>query len=217
MTLSMDVFYSFRSPYCYVLNSRLRKLEVDWDARVVLRPVYPIAIRDRDFFKRTDPLRRAYHILDAAREAEFLGLPYRRPVPDPVVSDLEKDTFAEDQPHIHRLVRLAQAAARNGDGLPFADAVMTLLWDGQTDNWHEGDHLAQTIDGAGLNYAALAATAEHESEALDAEIEANQVDQRGAGHWGVPLMTFDGEPFYGQDHFDQLLWRMKRGGLSARS
>jgi len=29
-----------------------------------------------------------------------------------------------------------------------------------------------------------------------------------AGHWGVPLMVYKGEPFYGQDRFDQLLWRM---------
>ena len=31
-----------------------------------------------------------------------------------------------------------------------------------------------------------------------------------AGHWGVPLMVFEEEPFYGQDRFDHLLWRMKR-------
>ena len=31
-----------------------------------------------------------------------------------------------------------------------------------------------------------------------------------AGHWGVPLVVFEEEPFYGQDRFDQLLRRMKR-------
>ena len=29
------------------------------------------------------------------------------------------------------------------------------------------------------------------------------------GHWGVPLMIFQSEAFYGQDRFDQLIWRMK--------
>ena len=28
-------------------------------------------------------------------------------------------------------------------------------------------------------------------------------------HWGVPLMVFQGETFYEQDRFDQLIWRMK--------
>ncbi len=28
-------------------------------------------------------------------------------------------------------------------------------------------------------------------------------------HWGVPLMVFQGETFYRQDRFDQLIWRMK--------
>jgi len=32
-----------------------------------------------------------------------------------------------------------------------------------------------------------------------------------AGHWGVPLMVYKAEPFYGQDRFDQLLWRIKEG------
>jgi len=33
-----------------------------------------------------------------------------------------------------------------------------------------------------------------------------------AGHWGVPLMVYRDEPFYGQDRFDQLLWRIKTEG-----
>ena len=29
-------------------------------------------------------------------------------------------------------------------------------------------------------------------------------------------MVFAGEPFFGQDRFDQLLWRLKQNGLEER-
>ena len=47
-------------------------------------------------------------------------------------------------------------------------------------------------------------------------VEANQIAQRAAGHWGVPMMTFNGEAFFGQDRFDQLKWRMEQQGLQRR-
>ena len=38
--------------------------------------------------------------------------------------------------------------------------------------------------------------------------------QEAAGHWGVPLIDFQGEPFFGQDRLDVLLWRMTKAGLA---
>ena len=32
-------------------------------------------------------------------------------------------------------------------------------------------------------------------------------------HWGVPTMVFQGEPFFGQDKIELLLWRMQQKGL----
>ena len=49
-------------------------------------------------------------------------------------------------------------------------------------------------------------------EKFDAAIEENQTAHQAAGHWGVPLMVFEGEPFYGQDRIDLLVWRMRRKG-----
>ena len=51
---------------------------------------------------------------------------------------------------------------------------------------------------------------------LDAIIEDNENAQTVAGHWGVPLFVFAGEPFFGQDRVDHLLWRMKQTGLKER-
>ena len=55
-----------------------------------------------------------------------------------------------------------------------------------------------------------------ESERLNAVIEESQVAQRAAGHYGVPMIAFNGEPFFGQDRFDQFKWRLEQQGLKAR-
>lgn len=216
MVFVIDLYYSFRSPYCYFLNDRLSNLEKDWDVKINLRPVYPLAIRDPEFFLRSDPLRRAYHILDSKRVAEYLNIPYRRPIPDPVVSDLENDTFSEDQPFITPVTRLAAAASLNGDGFKFANSVMKMMWDGSTDNWHENKHLEKATETAGLNWQTLCGIIKNNWKELDKNISINQEEQRAAGHWGVPLMVLDGEPFYGQDRFLELHSRMIDKGLQRR-
>lgn len=216
MSHTVDVYYSFRSPYCYLLTPRLVALEQEWDANVVLRPVFPIAVRDAGFFKRVDPLYRPYHLRDSIRLAEYLGIPYRRPVPDPIQQDLKTGEIAAEQPYIRHVTRLAMAAAEEGHGLAFADHMMRLLWNGRTDNWHEGTHMSEAMTAAGLDAAALDARARGDADALDRQIEANQSAQRALGHWGVPLMVYEKEPFYGQDRFDHLLWRMRQNGMKER-
>jgi hypothetical protein len=39
----------------------------------------------------------------------------------------------------------------------------------------------------------------------------------GAGHWGVPTFVFEGEPYFGQDRMDLLLWRLRQRGLRPRA
>ena len=56
-----------------------------------------------------------------------------------------------------------------------------------------------------------------EPEKYDTALEENALGLEAAGHWGVPVMVFDGEPFYGQDRLDLLLWRMRQKGLKSGS
>ena len=84
MTLTYDLYWSFRSPYSYLVTRRLVALERDYAVRANVRPVYPLAVRTPEFFDRVDPLWVGYLQLDIRREAEFLGLPIRWPRPDPV-------------------------------------------------------------------------------------------------------------------------------------
>ena len=55
-----------------------------------------------------------------------------------------------------------------------------------------------------------------DTPAFVAIVENNQVDQRAAGHWGVPMTVFNNEAFFGQDRFDQLVFRLKQQGLQKR-
>lgn len=216
--LSFDLYWSMRSPYCYLALDRLLEIERGYDVDINLRVVYPIAVRDADFFKvRASKHYRPYNLLDTARLAERFGIAFRRPVPDPVAQNLDTGEIAADQPHVFKLTRLAALAADKGRGLAFLDQVARLVWDGSTDNWHEGDHLARAMDRAGLNGAEMLEEVVRSADAIDAEIHVNEAAQDTAGHGGVPLMVFDGEPFFGQDRLDLLLWRMGQHGLTERA
>ena len=216
MTLEYDLFWSFRSPYSYLVTPRLAALERDYDVRATVRPVLPIAVREPDFFTTSDPLWTSYLLRDIVRTGEFLGLPIRWPRPDPVVMDMATRIYPAEQPHIHRLTNLGVAAAERGRGLAFLDTVSRLIWSGAVTDWHQGDHLAHAAADAGLNLAEMdAAIAANEAHYADA-VAANQAAQRAGGHYGVPLMVFGGEPFFGQDRFDQLKWRLEQQGMTRR-
>ena len=79
-------------------------------------------------------------------------------------------------------------AEERGRGIEFAEQTSGVIW--STDDWHKGDHLADATRRAGLDLAE---------------------------HWGVPTCVFDGEPFFGQDRLDLLLWGLEQNGLKELS
>ena len=215
MTLKADLYWSFRSPYSFFAIGRYRAMAGQYDLEIALRPVYPLAIRQPDFFERSHANWLRYTMTDVARLSQYLGIAIAPPRPDPIVQDRATGRIADEQPYIFRLVRLGQAAARRGWALEFCAEVADLIWGG-VENWHEGDHLAGAAKRAGLDLAELDAEALADAEGLDAELAANQAALEAAGHWGVPTLVFSGEPFFGQDRIDVALWRMKQAGLKER-
>ena len=216
MTLAYDLYWSFRSPYSYFVMKRLVELERDYDVACNVRVVYPIAVRQPEFFDNNDPLWVQYFMRDIFRCAQFLELPFAWPSPDPVVMDMATRKYPKDQPYIYRLTQLGQAATEAGKGLAFLDEVSRTIWGSGVRGWHEGDHLAKAAERAGLNPAELDAKIAADPDHYDKAIKASQDAQREGGHYGVPLMVFDGEPFFGQDRFDQMKWRMEQKGLAGR-
>src|SRR6202166_4165625 len=130
LPLSVDLFFSFRSPYSYLALSKTLKLVSEYDATVNLRPVYPLAVRVPGFFKKTNPQFARYVVLDSSRVAQHENIPFRFPRPDPIVQNMATLEVAEQQPYIHRLTRLGAAAQLDGRSLAFADAISRVLWDG---------------------------------------------------------------------------------------
>ncbi len=216
MTHTVDLYWSFRSPYSYIVVPKLLELERDWDAKVQVKPVLPIAVRQPDFFAQADPLWFSYLMRDCIRSAEFAGMTLRWPRPDPVVMDFATRTYPKEQPYIHRLTRLGQLASERGHGLALLRAVSHVIWSGEVEGWHEGDHLANALAAIGLDLAEMDAVQAAEAERLDAAIKQNEADQRLGGHYGVPLMVYQGEPFFGQDRYDQLVWRMQQNGMAKK-
>lgn len=211
MVPTVDVFWSFRSPYSYLVTPDLLKLRDDYDVEVKLRPVLPIALRAKQaLFNPADQAKVRYIILDAVRRAEYLGMKLELPSPDPIVQDMATFEVAEDQPYVYRLTALGIEAERRGKGVDLAFAISHLVWGG-TRGWDQGDRLKQAVASADLDIDDMeAAIAQYD---YLAEIVHNQKMLEKAGHWGVPTMVFQGEPFFGQDRIDTLRWRLDQSGL----
>ncbi|WP_131114695.1 hypothetical protein [Lichenihabitans psoromatis] len=65
-------------------------------------------------------------------------------------------------------------------------------------------------------WAAQSAVDAHH-ERFEAQLAENDQALKAAGHWGVPTIIFENEPFFGQDRFDMLVWRLKQRGIASRS
>lgn len=216
MTLSVDLFFSFRSPYSYLALPKTLKLVEDYGLAVNLRPVYPLAVRVPGFFKKTNPQFARYVVRDSTRVAEYERIPFRFPRPDPIVQDMTTLEVAAEQPYIRRLTRLGAMAQLDGRSLEFTYAIARVLWDGSVAGWNAGDHLARAAEKAGFDLAAMDASISADADRYEQVIAENEKDHAASGHWGVPTFVFENEPFFGQDRIDLLLWRLQGKGLTRR-
>ncbi|MEO0551454.1 MAG: DsbA family protein [Pseudomonadota bacterium] len=214
MTETVDVFWSFRSPYSRLVTPDLLKLSEDFDVDVQLRVVLPIAVRSPDALFDPDNRKAPMYIVrDSMRRGEMLGRPIVFPTqPDPIVQDFKTMEVSKEQPYIYRLSKLGVEANRRGKGIELADRVSDLIFGG-TKGWDQGDLLKNAVAEAGLDLDELDA-AIADGDHMD-EIESNQDALEAAGHWGVPTMLFKDEPFFGQDRVDTLRWRLGLVGLAT--
>jgi 2-hydroxychromene-2-carboxylate isomerase len=216
--LVVDVYWSFRSPYSYLAAPRLASWQRQYRVKLHFRPVLPLLVRRPDFFERLDPLFLSYLEIDAHRTAEILGLPYQWGKPDPVSTHIDENgihRMDKVQPYIYRLTYLGVLAEERGYGIEFAEQVSRLIW--STNDWDKGTLLADATRRAGLNLTELDTALERDKARLEAIVKENQQGLAASGHWGVPTFVFAGEPFFGQDRLDALLWRLRQNGLEEVS
>lgn len=205
MTKSVDVWFSLQSDYCYFLVDRLLRL-ADAGVAVKIRPVLGLVLRMPEMTRDRSALEQAHFLLDTQRTAAFLGLPHAPPDPSPIQFEQGAWVASVEQPHIERLFSLFVGACAEGRALPFLDVVVRGLWDGSQPGWDRSGFLEAAMARIGLDHDDV--LARHPWAEVEPVLCANHEAMLAAGHWGVPLMAYEGEPFYGQDRFDQLLWRM---------
>lgn len=71
-TKTVEVFYSFRSPYSQLVVPRLRKISSKYSCSISIRPLLPMVTRGLP----VPPEKEHYIVLDAAREARLWGIPF---------------------------------------------------------------------------------------------------------------------------------------------
>lgn len=233
----VDVFWSMRSPYCYIALDRCLELQKKYHLNLKLRIVYPIAIHDASFFEAAKMMkyRLPYQNIDIFRTAAFHGVQMVYPVPDPVAqSPDDKSPYGviapfggigaaaaeSEQPDIQVLCRTAFGAEEMGKGWDYLNGVMRLVWNGQKVPWNKDNyaHVRNAIQAAGIDADKLIADVHADPARYDKMIMANQDMQldNDCEHTGVPNFVFRGEPFFGQDRMSMLIWRLKQYGLRER-
>tara|TARA_B100000686_G_scaffold62243_1_gene66918 strand:- start:2677 stop:3342 length:666 start_codon:yes stop_codon:yes gene_type:complete len=216
MTIYVDLYYTMRSPYCYLATPTLAQLVKQYDLFFNLKPVYPLAVSDPTFFEKVNPMWPPYLSIDTRRIAERLNIPFRWPRPDPVVQDMTTRKISNHQPYITRLTHFAQIAADKGQGLEYICSVSALLYDPEISGWNEGDYLRNTMSDVKLDFDEFQQIAEQQASQLETKVQNNRKEQLDSGHWGAPLFVYQGEVFFGQDRIDDLIWYLKKAGLDVR-
>ena len=191
---------------------RMLELHRDYTARVNLRVVHPIFIRYNEFFDKAHKNWMPYFIVDLIRNIEFLGIPFGPPRPDPINNELPADS--PDHP-VLQLTPLGIAAESMGKGIEFAREISAMVWDGTVDGWNTGDNIEKATERSGLKLADLEKWAADNTEQWPEILAANNAALE-EHHWGVPTFVFNNEPFFGQDKFELLRWRLEKNGLKRR-
>ena len=191
---TIEVWFSFRSPYSWIAFPRVRKLAHHYGARLELRFILPMVMRGLP----VPPVKTMYITLDTKREADRVGLPYGCIV-DPV------------GPGAARALAVLHHAIKLGCGEDFAELGMRAAFaDGIA--LAENAGLYDVARRAGLTDAQTAAALADESWREVAET--NRQALFDAGLWGAPTYRVNGGPaHWGQDR----LWALEQDLLSALS
>lgn len=227
--LKVDVFYSMRSPYSWLSLHRLTWLNSFYNCDVTIKVIFPVAVRTPAAFGGGSGhkgggrwYKWADTVHDAARSGKFQGVPFRFADPDPVMQNhwpFENENSGlipplDQQPYIAWLTRLGNAAQLEGKSLEYVNQVSPLIWGGESDFWPADVEAA--VKRADIDYDATIKDIQKNPQKYDDVWIANQDEFYKSGHGGVPCMVFRGEPFFGQDRVEQLLWRLRQNGLTER-
>lgn len=183
---TIEAWFSFRSPYSWLVLPRIRQLADSHGAKLKLRPLLPMVMRGL----AVPRVKTLYIALDCKREAERLGLPFGKIV-DPVGAGAERALAV-----LHHAIDLGlgEQFAESGLKAAFADGLALA----------EDSGLYAAARRAGLNDAQTAAALADDS--WRDRVELNRAALLDAGLWGAPSFRVSGcEAHWGQDR----LWMLE--------
>ena len=215
--MKIDLYFSYRSPYSYLILPRMLKLKEKYDIEINFKVVYPIAIRMPEWFEGKNIFTYFFFkMLDMRRQAKKLGIPFTTKLkPDPIRQNIMTGKISSHQPYIFDICHLGQMAQMKGVGMEFAFEVSSLIFGG-VENWNTDENLSEAAKKVGLDLNQLRDSVNVHEEEIIGQIKQNQVDQLNAGHHGVPLTVIGDKHFFGQDQFDKIMKTLKENGLKER-
>lgn len=222
--LRVTLCTSYRSPYAYLGMDRYAALEMDYNVKIDVKYVFPIAIRDPSFFAKASDYRYLYDPHDMGRIAKRRGIPYfvdfsGKTWVDPVkTKDVIKVAPREEQDIIYNLYAVSTLVQTEHPehNLAFAQRMFRRIYDGTAPmTWP--DEMDDVLDSIGLDGKAIVKKATNNVDKYVEIVEENQKWCHASGHGGVPNAVFRGEPFWGQDRIKTLIWRMEQNGLTRRT
>ncbi|GIR02212.1 MAG: DSBA oxidoreductase [Gammaproteobacteria bacterium] len=215
--MKIDLYFSYRSPYSYLILPRMLKLKEKYDIEINFKVVYPIAIRMPEWFEGKNFFTFFFFkMIDMRLQAKKLGIPFTSKLkPDPIRQNIMTGKISSHQPYIFDICHLGQMAQMKGVGMEFAFEVSSLIFGG-VENWNTDENLSEAAKKVGLDLTQLRESVNVHEEEIIGQIKQNQVDQLNAGHHGVPLTVIGDKHFFGQDQFDKIMKTLKENGLKER-
>ena len=215
--MKIDLYFSYRSPYSYLILPRMLKLKEKYDIEINFKVVYPIAIRMPEWFEGKNFFTFFFFkMIDMRLQAKKLGIPFTSKLkPDPIRQNIMTGKISSHQPYIFDICHLGQMAQMKGVGMEFAFEVSSLIFGG-VENWNTDENLSEAAKKVGLDLNQLRESVNVHEEEIIGQIKQNQVDQLNAGHHGVPLTVIGDKHFFGQDQFDKIMETLKENGLKKR-
>ena len=209
----IDLYFSYRSPYSYLILPRMLKLKNEYNVDVNFKIVYPIAIRLPEFFKDRNLFYFTTLMMDIKRKAKKLNMTLNLPIkPDPIKQNIITGKISENQPYIFDICHMGQLMCNRGKGMEFAHELSKLIW--SVKNWNNDDLLEPLFAEFGEDLGEVRESIKSNEKSLIEEIEMNQLDQKEAGHHGVPLNVYKGKYYFGQDDpFEELIKELINDGV----
>ncbi len=194
----VTAYFDYYSPYSYFLSEDLGPRCERYGVVIEWRPIDVVAMLGLEQADIYSAAKRRYVNMDVFRSAAFYGVALKIPRPWPMRSRLA--------------LQVSLVAAKQ----PWCDAfrrrVFRAAWTEQLDIGDEAVVTACIRDAGGEAAPVLADAASTETRerlhVLTQEAMADDV-------FGVPLVVFEGERFFGRDRLDMLEWRLRGREASA--